>query len=59
MADKIPNNALVVLLPEDDPPLCRRDPALARRHREKNQPVVHVGEKIGFPSKVSSGATPT
>lgn len=42
VADKIPDNALVILLPEDDPALCRSNLALARRHREKNQSVVHV-----------------
>ena len=42
VADRIPDNALVVLLPEDDPALCRKNLALARRHREKNQVVVHV-----------------
>ena len=51
-ADKIPDNALVVLLPEDDPPLCRRNLVLARRHREKNQPVVHVRvKKLAPPPK--------
>jgi hypothetical protein len=42
MADKIPDNALIVLLPEDDPALCRKNLALARRHREKDQAVVQV-----------------
>jgi hypothetical protein len=52
IADKIPDNALVVLLPEDDPPLCRKNLALARRHREKNQPVVHVRvKKLAPPPK--------
>ncbi len=35
VADEFPDIALVVLLPEDDPPLCRKNLALARRHREK------------------------
>ena len=52
VADKIPDNALVVLLPEDDPALCRKNLALARRHREKNQPVVHVRvKKLSPPPK--------
>ncbi len=42
IADGIPDNALVVVLPEDDPALCRKNLALARRQREKNQPVVQV-----------------
>ena len=49
VADKIPENALVVLLPEDDPALCRKNLDLARRHREKNQPVVHVRVKTLAP----------
>ena len=42
VAAKIPNNALVVILPDDDPALCRKNLSLARRHQEKNQPVVQV-----------------
>ena len=42
VADKIPNNALVVILPDDDPALCRKNLSLARRHREKDQAVVQV-----------------
>jgi len=49
VADKIPNNALVVILPDDDPALCRKNLSLARRHREKNQPVVHVRVKTLAP----------
>lgn len=52
VADRIPNNALVVILPDDDPALCRKNLALARRHREKNQPVVHVRvKKLAPPPK--------
>ena len=52
VADKIPNNALVVILPDDDPALCRKNLALARRHREKDQPVVHVRiKKLAPPPK--------
>lgn len=52
IADRIPNNALVVLLPENDPALCRKNLALARRHREKNQAIVHVRiEKLAPPPK--------
>jgi len=52
IADKIPDNALVVLLPEDDPALCRKNLALAHKHREKNQPVVHVRiKKLAPPPK--------
>ena len=60
VADKIPNNALVVLLPEDDPPLCRKEsgPGSPPQGKESAGGAC-TGEKIGSPSKVSSGATPT
>lgn len=52
VADKIPDNSLVVLLPDDDPALCRKNLTLARRHRERNQPVVHVRvKKLAPPPK--------
>lgn len=53
VADKIPDNALVVLLPDDDPALRRNNLALARRHQEKNQVVVHVRIKKLAPSPKS------
>jgi len=40
--EKIPENALVVLLPEYDPELSRVNLELAKQQREKGQPVVHV-----------------
>ena len=52
VADKIPNNALEMILPDDDPALCRKNLALACRHREKNQAVVHVRiKKLAPPPK--------
>lgn len=52
VADKIPNNALVVILPEDDPALCRKNLFLARRHRKKDQAVVYVRiKKLAPPPK--------
>ena len=52
VADRIPDNALVVILPDDDPALCRKNLALARRHRERNQAVVHVRiKKLAPPPK--------
>jgi Family of unknown function (DUF5647) len=52
VADKIPNDALVVILPDDDPVLSRRNLSLARRHREKDQPVVYVHvKKLAPPPK--------
>jgi hypothetical protein len=52
IADKIPDNALVVILPDDDPALCRKNLSLARRHRKKDQAVVHVRvKKLAPPPK--------
>ena len=52
VADKIPDNALVVLLPEDDPALCRKNLALARRHRVRRLAIVHVRiKKLAPPPK--------
>jgi len=44
MADRIPENARVVLLPEDDPDLCEINLRLAKEHskREPGQPIVYV-----------------
>jgi hypothetical protein len=39
-AEKIPPNALVVLLPKNDPELCATNKELAQRQREKDQRVV-------------------
>ena len=52
VADRIPNNALVVILPDNDSALCRKNLSLVRRHREKNQPVVQVRvRKLAPPPK--------
>ena len=52
VADRIPNSALVVSLRDDDPALCRKNLSLARRHREKDQAVVHVRiKKLAPPPK--------
>ncbi len=52
IADKIPDNALLVMLPEDDPGLCRKNLTLVRRHQEKNQPIVYVTiKKLAPPPK--------
>ena len=52
ISDKIPDNALVVILPEDDPALRRKNLELARRHRQKNQVVVYVRvKKLAPPPK--------
>lgn len=40
--DKIPPNALVVFIVEDDPELSRRNIEMSRSHREPNQPLIYV-----------------
>lgn len=42
IAEKIPKGAMVVLLPEDDPELCKENLKIAEMHKEKGQPVVYV-----------------
>ncbi len=42
VAEQIPKGAQVVLLPQDDPELCRENLKLSALHREKGQPVVVV-----------------
>lgn len=41
-AEKIPLNAQVVFLPEDDSELCRINLGIAEQQREKGQQVVYV-----------------
>ena len=40
--DQIPDNTLIVLLPEYDKELSEKNMELAKRHREHGQPVVYV-----------------
>ena len=42
IAEQIPDGALLVFVPAFDKELARRNRALARRSREKGQPVVFV-----------------
>ena len=50
VAEQMPDNALVVLLPEEDPKLCERNNELAKARREPGQAVVHVWiEKVAPP----------
>ena len=41
-AEKIPENAQVVLLPQDDPELRDKNLEIAKAQREPDQPVVYV-----------------
>ncbi len=42
VAREIPENALIVLLPEEDADLCRRNREMALVRRDPGQPVVYV-----------------
>ena len=41
-AEKIPVNAQVVLLPDDDPELRQKNIEIAKAQREPGQPVIYV-----------------
>jgi len=41
-AEKIPQNAQIVLLPKDDPELRKENVEIAKAQREPGQPVVYV-----------------
>ena len=41
-AEKIPLNAQIVLLPENDPELCKKNMELSKAQHEPGQPVVYV-----------------
>ncbi len=50
VAEQIPDNALIVLLPKQDPEMCERNLELAKARREPGQVVVHVWvEKVDPP----------
>ena len=50
LAEQIPENALIVLLPEEDPELCEKNLELAKTRREPGQPIVYVRvEKLAPP----------
>ncbi len=50
VAEQIPENTMVILLPEEDPDLCGRNLELAKARKESGQPVVHVWiEKVAPP----------
>ena len=50
VAEQIPEDALILLPPEEDPELCKKNLELAQAHREPGQPVVYIRvEKIAPP----------
>ena len=47
LAERIPQDALVILMPKSDPDLCHENMKLADAQREPDQPIVFVHvEKI-------------
>ena len=42
ITEKIPSNAQIIFLPEDDTELCRINLEIAERQREEGQQVVYV-----------------
>lgn len=42
VAEHVPLNAQIVLLPEDDPEFCQKNREVATAQREPGQPVVYV-----------------
>jgi len=50
VAEQIPENALIVLLPEEDPELCGKNLELAKARQEPGQPIVYIRvEKVAPP----------
>jgi hypothetical protein len=50
VAEQIPDNALIVILPKEDPEMCEKNLELAKARREPGQAVVHVWvEKVAPP----------
>ncbi|MBI3245245.1 MAG: hypothetical protein HYZ50_01920 [Deltaproteobacteria bacterium] len=50
VAAQIPENALIVLLPEEEPELCEKNLEMAATRREPGQPIVHIRvEKVAPP----------
>jgi hypothetical protein len=50
VAEQIPENALIILLPEEDPALCEKNLEFAKARQEPGQPVVYIRvEKIAPP----------
>lgn len=50
VAERIPDEALIVLLPDEDPELCAKNRELATARHQPGQPVVYVRvEKLSPP----------
>lgn len=53
IASKIPNNALIIFVIEDDPEFSAKSKEIAMMHKEPNQPVVFVKIKSIRPPEES------
>ena len=42
IAEQVPENALLVLLPEEDVELCQKNLEMAKARQEPGQPIVYV-----------------
>jgi hypothetical protein len=50
VAEQMPENALLIFLPEEDPELCKRNLELAKARQEPGQPIVYIRvEKLAPP----------
>ena len=50
VAEQIPENALIVLLPEEDPELCEKNLEITKARQEPGQSIVYIRvEKIAPP----------
>ena len=54
LAERIPQDALVILMPKSDPDLCHENMKLAEAQREPDQPIVylHVEKTKPAPSRL-------
>jgi hypothetical protein len=50
VAERVPENALIILLPEEDPELCQKNLEIAKARQEPGQPIVYMRvEKLAPP----------
>lgn len=42
MEDRIPANAQIIILPEDEPELCEYNKKVAEEQHEEGQPIIYV-----------------
>jgi hypothetical protein len=50
VAEGVPENALIILLPEEDPELCQKNLEIVKARQEPGQPIVYIRvEKLAPP----------